>query len=187
MSSSNNGISIPTLTSLNYLSWASKMHAYLQAEGFWFAIRNEHPAPAAEDEDTKAIECWDDGNDQAIGHLILRMENYIANKYSTMEIAKEIWDNLEVQYSKPSITSIYIEFKALINTNIPDGNHPTPAFVKLTAHFQCLKEFKFEVSKKIQVLLVLAKLPSYMNVVTHLINLAADKDASTASTVTVSS
>ena len=129
MSSSNDGISIPTLTRPNYLSWAPKMCAYLQAKGFWLAIRNEHPAPTAGDEDTKAIECWDDGNDQAIGHLILRMENRITNKYSTMETTKEIWDNLEVQYSKPSITSIYMEFKALINTNIPDGNHPAPAFV----------------------------------------------------------
>ena len=129
MFSSNNGISIPTLTGPNYLSWAPKMCAYLQAKGFWFAIWNECPAPAAEDEDTKAIECWDDGNDQAVGHLILRTGNHITNKYSTMKTAKEIWDDLEVQYSKLSIASVYIEFKALINTNIPDGNHPAPAFV----------------------------------------------------------
>ena len=90
MSSSNNSITIPTLTGPNYLSWAPKMHAYLQAKGFWFAIQNEHPAPIINDEGTKAIECWDDGNDQAIGHLILRMDNHIANKYSTMETAKEI-------------------------------------------------------------------------------------------------
>ena len=122
MSSSNDGISILTLTSPNYLSWAPKMHVYLQAKDFWFTIWNECPAPATEDEDTKAIERWDDGNDQTIGHLILRMDNHIANKYSIMETAKEIWDNLETQYSKPSITSIYTEFKVLIDTNIPDGN-----------------------------------------------------------------
>ena len=84
--------------------------------------------------------------------------NHIANKYSNMETAREIWDNLEAQYSKPSIVFVYTEFKALIHTNIPDGNHPAPAFAKLTVHFQHLKEFKFEVSKEIQVLLVLAKL-----------------------------
>ena len=38
------------------------MCAYLQAKDFWFTIRDECPAPATEDEDTKAIECWDDGN-----------------------------------------------------------------------------------------------------------------------------
>ena len=76
-----------------------------------------------------------------MGHLILRMEGHIANKYSHMDITKDIWDVLEVQYSKPSITSIYTEFKAIINTNIQDGNHPAPTFAKLTAHFQCLKEF----------------------------------------------
>ena len=186
MSSSNDSITITTLTGPNYLSWAPKMHAYHQAKCFWFTIRNERPAPAAKDEDTKAIKHWDDGNDQATGHLILRMDNHIANKYSTMETAKEIWDDLEAQYFKPSIASIYMEFKVLINTNIPDGNHPAPAFTKLMAHFQCLKEFKFEVSKEIQALLVLAKLPSYMNVITHLINLAADKDASTTSSFTSS-
>lgn len=46
-----------------------------------------------------------------------------------METAKEIWDDLETQYSKPFIASIYMKFKALINTNIQDGNHPTPTFV----------------------------------------------------------
>ena len=186
MSSSNNSITIFTLTGPNYLSWASKMCAYLQAKGFWFTIRNECPAPAAEDEDTKAIKHWDDGNDQAIGHLILRMDNHITNKCSTMETTKEIWDDLEVQYSKPSIASVYMKFKVLIDTNIPDSTHPAPPFVTLMVHFQCLKEFKFKVSKEIQALLILAKLPSYMNVVTYLINLAVDKDASTASSSTSS-
>ena len=63
MSSSNDSITITTLTGPNYLSWASKMCAYLQTKDFWFTIRNERPAPATEDEDTKAIECWNDGND----------------------------------------------------------------------------------------------------------------------------
>ena len=65
-----------------------------------------------------------------------------------METAKDIWDDLGIQYFKPSITSVYMEFKALIDTNIPDGNHPAPAFMKLTAHFQCLKEFKFKVPRR---------------------------------------
>ena len=60
--------------------------------------------------------------------------------------------------------------------NIHNSNHPAPAFMKLMAHFQHLKEFKFKVSKEIQALLILAKLPPYMNVVTHLINIAVDKN-----------
>ena len=178
MSSSKDGLSVSTLTGPNYLSWALKMHTYLQAKGFWFAIQAECPSPAADDQGTKAIEHWNDGNDQAMGHLILRMEGHIANKYSHMDTAQKIWNVLEAQYSKPSIASIYMEFKVMIDTNIPDGNHPVPAFVKLMAHFQHLKEFKFKVSKEIQALLVLAKFPSYMNVITHLINITGDKDAS---------
>ena len=46
MSSSNDGLSVPTLTGPNYLSWASKMCAYLQAKDFWFAIWAECPSPA---------------------------------------------------------------------------------------------------------------------------------------------
>ena len=61
------------------------------------------------------------------------MESHIANKYSHMVTAKEFGDMLESQYSKPSIASVYIEFKVMIDTNMPDGNHPAPAFVKLTA------------------------------------------------------
>ena len=118
MSSSKDGLSVSTLTGPNYLSWALKMHTYLQAKGLWFAIQAECPLPAADDQGTKAIEHWNDGNDQAMGHLILRMEGHIANKYFHMDTAQEIWNVLEAQYSKPSIASIYMEFKVMIDTNI---------------------------------------------------------------------
>ncbi|KIK82358.1 hypothetical protein PAXRUDRAFT_153860 [Paxillus rubicundulus Ve08.2h10] len=52
--------------------------------------------------------------------------------------------------------------------------NPAPAFAKMTVHFTCLKEFKYKIPNRVQVMIVLAKLPQYMNVVAHLLNINLD-------------
>ena len=56
MSFSNDGISVPTLSGSNYLSWALKMHAYLQPKDFWFTIWAEHSSPTTDNKGMKAID-----------------------------------------------------------------------------------------------------------------------------------
>ncbi|KIK82637.1 hypothetical protein PAXRUDRAFT_153578 [Paxillus rubicundulus Ve08.2h10] len=65
-----------------------------------------------------------------------------------------------------------MEFKVILDTQIPENSHSAPTFAKLTVHFACLKEFKYEIPKgRVERDVVLAKVPQYMNVVPHLLNL----------------
>ncbi|KAF8548218.1 hypothetical protein OG21DRAFT_1489571 [Imleria badia] len=180
MSSSNDGITIPKLSGPNYLSWAPQMKAYLRTKGLWVAIRTDRN-DGTDDDDIKAAEKWDDANDQAMGHLLLRMEPAIANRYVPAISMGDIWKDQREAYAKPSIATVYMEFHSLLNTNIPKENHPAPSFAKINAHFACLKEYDYEIFDKVQAMIVLAKVPKYMDIVAHLLNIAQDAPPSAAS------
>ncbi|KIK90737.1 hypothetical protein PAXRUDRAFT_14179 [Paxillus rubicundulus Ve08.2h10] len=176
MSSNNNllATTVPTLNGSNYLAWAPKMTNFLWACGFNWVLRNTCPAESEEGTEQSWIDEWDNTNDCALGHILLNMNDHLGSRYQACGTAKEVWDGLNSQFAKPSITSIYMEFKAMMDTPIPEASHPAPAFAKMTAHFVCLKEFKHEIPNSVQAMIVLAKLLQYMNVVAHLLNINLD-------------
>ncbi|KIK81090.1 hypothetical protein PAXRUDRAFT_156923 [Paxillus rubicundulus Ve08.2h10] len=171
MASNSNSLAldVPTLTSLNYLVWAPKMTNVLWASRLNWVLRKTHPEESEEGSDQTKVNEWDNTNN--FGVPVLDFTVFCHQGYST---AKEVWDGLESQFAKPSITSIYMEFKAMMDTTIPEGNHPAPAFAKITAHFVHPKEFKYDIPYRVQVMIILAKFPQYMNVVAHLLNINPD-------------
>ncbi|KIK89215.1 hypothetical protein PAXRUDRAFT_14394 [Paxillus rubicundulus Ve08.2h10] len=150
------------------------MTNFLQASGLAWVLRKTCPEEGEEGAEQTKVDKWDDTNDHALGHILLKMDAHLSQQYQGYSTAKEVWDGLEPQFTKPSIASIYMEFKEMIDTSIPEANHPAPAFAKMTAHFARLKEFKYEIPNGVQVVIVLAKLPQYMNVVAHLLNINLD-------------
>ncbi|KAF9226997.1 hypothetical protein BS17DRAFT_813937 [Gyrodon lividus] len=102
---------------------------------------------------------WDNNNDHTLGHILLKMDTNLANHYQDKETAAVVWSGLETQFSNVSVTSIFIEFKAMMDTTIPENQCPAPTFSKMTVHFAHLKEFKYKVPDKVQVMIVLTKVP----------------------------
>ncbi|KIK75740.1 hypothetical protein PAXRUDRAFT_171885 [Paxillus rubicundulus Ve08.2h10] len=176
MASNSNSLifAIPNLNGSNYLAWAPKMTNFLQASGLVWVLRKPCPEEGEEGVEQTKVNKGDDTNDHALGHILLKMDAHLSQRYQSYGTAKEVWDGLESQFAKPSLTSIYMELKAMMDTSIPEANHPAPAFAKMTAHFVCLKEFKYEIPNRIQAMIVLAKLLQYMNVVTQLLNINSD-------------
>ena len=123
-------------------------------------------------ESTTAEDNWDNDNDKALRHMLLKIETHLANKWQLKDTAKEIWDGLEAQFSKTSISFIYMEFKVMMDTIIPKNNHPSPSFAKLTHHFTHLKEYKYDIPSNVQAMIVLAKLPQYMDIIAQLLNMS---------------
>ncbi|KAF9218279.1 hypothetical protein BS17DRAFT_652001, partial [Gyrodon lividus] len=82
--------------------------------------------------------------------------------------ASSIWNTLKDKYGQPSIAATYAEFKAMLDMPIPSHEHPTPAFGKINAHFTQLADVNFEISPKVQAMILLSKLPSSMDTITHL-------------------
>ncbi|KIK82741.1 hypothetical protein PAXRUDRAFT_68264, partial [Paxillus rubicundulus Ve08.2h10] len=131
---------IPTLNSSNHLTWAPKMTKFLQASGLNWVIRKTRPEEGGQGIEQSKVDKWDNTNDCALGHILLKMDAHLSSRYQGYGTAKEAWDGLESQFAKPFIASIYMEFKVMMDTSIPEANHPAPALSKMTAHFACLKE-----------------------------------------------
>ncbi|KAF9224256.1 hypothetical protein BS17DRAFT_641448, partial [Gyrodon lividus] len=102
------------------------------------------------------------------GNLHLCLAPNILAKVLSKTTAASIWDTLKDEYGKPSIGATYTEFKAMLDTLIPSHEHLAPAFSKINAHFACLMDVDFEISPKVQAIILLAKFLSLMDTIAHL-------------------
>jgi hypothetical protein len=117
MSSSFNNLfaSLSILSGANYKDWAAQMKPYLMSQGVFCVISGKEDA----DSDT-----YNAHNEKAIGTLVLQMAPTLHQKWQSVEEAKDIWDGLKAQFSTPSLAVVYGEFKKLMDSQIPAGNHP---------------------------------------------------------------
>ncbi|KAF9222261.1 hypothetical protein BS17DRAFT_637200, partial [Gyrodon lividus] len=106
---------------------------------------------------------------QAIGNLRLCLTPNILAKVLSKTTAARIWSTLKDEYGKPGITATYAEFKAMLDMLIPLHNHPASAFSKINAHFARLEDVDFEISPKVQAMILLSKLLSSMDTIAQLI------------------
>ncbi|KAF9223953.1 hypothetical protein BS17DRAFT_655586, partial [Gyrodon lividus] len=111
---------------------------------------------------------WNHHNTQAISNLHLCLTPNILAKVLLKTTASSIWSSLKEEYGTPGIATTYVEFKAMLDTLIPLHEHPTPAFSKINVHFAQLADTDFEISPKVQAMILLAKLPSSMDTIAHL-------------------
>jgi hypothetical protein len=163
MSSSSNNLftSLPTLLGANYKDWAAQMKPYLMSQGVFRVVSGK--------EDTDS-DSYDAHNEKAIGTLVLKMAPTLHQKWQSVEDAKDIWDGLKAQFSTPLLTIVYGKFKRLMDSQIPEGNHPAPSFAAINNHFALLREYNYPINERPQVMIVMAKLPPYMDVMTQLLN-----------------
>jgi hypothetical protein len=180
MSSSSNNLfaSLPTLSGANYKDWAAQMKPYLMSQGVFRVVSGK------EDEDSNT---FDAHNEKAIGTLILKMAPTLHQKWQNLEHTKEIWEGLKAQFSTPLLAVVYGEFKKLMDSQIPAGNHPAPSFAAINNHFTLLREYNYPIDERTQVMIVMAKLPPYMDVMMQLLNaksVESTKDVEVDETIT---
>jgi hypothetical protein len=163
MSSSSNILfaSLPILSGVNYKNWAAQMKPYLMLQGVFCIISGK------EDEDS---DTYNAHNKKAIRTLILKMAPILHQKWQNIENTKDIWEGLKNQFSIPSLAIVYGEFKKLMDSQIPASNHPAPTFASINNHFALLREYNYPIDEQMQVMIVMAKLPPYMDVMTQLLN-----------------
>jgi len=184
---------VPVLNGPNYQTWEPLMRAYLQGNDVWFAIVGDvivlqHPAKTISrklsdgteesmvvpDKDKAPVnldefKSWAKENYKALGKINLRLHESIRYKYSSIEIAKTLWDRLKDEFGKPGITAIYHEFKGALSTNLPENGNPSTALNKLLGHFGHMADAECSVPEHLKCLVVLAKLPSTMDHVAQMI------------------
>ncbi|KAF9223492.1 hypothetical protein BS17DRAFT_655243, partial [Gyrodon lividus] len=161
---------VPVFTGTNWLAWYPQMELFLMAQGLYHIITDKCPSPNEEDDNTTDITKWNHHNTQAIGNLCLCLAPNILVKVLLKTTASSIRSSLKEEYGTPGIAATYMEFKAMLDTLIPSHEHPAPAFSKINAHFVRLTDVDFEISPKVQAMILLAKLPSSMDAIAHLIS-----------------
>jgi len=162
---------VPILTGPNYQQWAPAMTSYLLSQGQWEVIDELAPSPiayrAATDDlpevegNEDKCEKWKKTSYKAVGNIRLRLDPNIQYKYRTEMDPEKLWTALEKDYGKVGVTSIYLEFKKVLELRIPDNSDPTPALDRIVSHFGRLSEAEVELPEHLQALITMAKIPPY--------------------------
>ncbi|KAF9228871.1 hypothetical protein BS17DRAFT_690989, partial [Gyrodon lividus] len=139
------------------------------AQGLYYVITDECPSPNAENNNASNISKWNHHNTQAIGNLRLCLVPNILAKVLSKTTMACIWSTLKDEYGKSGVTATCAEFKAMLDTPIPSYEHPAPAFRKINTHFAQCEDVDFEISPKVQAMILLSKLPSSMDTIAQLI------------------
>ncbi|KAF9220159.1 hypothetical protein BS17DRAFT_821035 [Gyrodon lividus] len=159
---------IPVFIGANWLAWYPLMELFLMAQGLYYVITDECPSPNEENDNATDIFKWNHHNTQAIGNICLHLTPNILAKVLSKTTAAQIWSTLKNKYGTPSIATTYAEFKAMLDMPIPLHKHPAPAF-----------NAEFEISPKVQAMILLTKLLSSMDTISHLISQSQETLTST--------
>ena len=162
---------VPLLDGANtWLSWEAAMQSYLEAQGLWRHMQKGPPSPVSTDakpEDQRyyneKLDKFEEADSKAKGSIKLHLHQSIASQLKAEKTAKEIWDTLAKTYGVPGPSMAYVELRKAINIVVPDNANPTPAVNAMIAHFSRLGEMSFEIPKRVQCLILLARLSSTMD------------------------
>jgi len=168
---------VPTLKGPNYLQWAPLITSYLRTISAWWAITTDEPAAENDDVTGKVtnqarIDFWHDTNDKCLGTFTMTIDPNLIHPFEGNKTASDTWKALKDKFSTLSTASKYLEFKAMYNTTIPEDSHPQAAFTKIRKHLDLLWNYQCDVPTTLQSLLILAKLPRYMDVFTQILNMS---------------
>ena len=164
------------LTGPNYLEWADNMEAYLQLNSQWSPMTKTKPSTSSDADKAKS---WDDTNTHAMGSIKLCLTPSICTAVAAKTMVKQIWDYLKEMYGKPSIPTIYQDFRAAINLTIPTEANPITVLDQLESHFQQLITNKFDVPQHIQGMMLMSKLPLTMDTTIQVYMSGLTSDATT--------
>jgi hypothetical protein len=152
---------VPVLDGSNYQQWAAAMQSYLMAQGLWRCTKSGVTPPSVgtsteevEVKDSKGkgttievtkitnqneVEKWYKASEKAIGSIHLRLAENIRLQFDDITIPATLWKKLQEMYRKPGMSCAFTEFKAVMDTVIPNRVDPGPALATIQAHFSQLE------------------------------------------------
>jgi hypothetical protein len=167
---------VPVLDGTNYRNWAVMMQSFLQMQEIWEVVDGAHRMPAALDPSATAAQtaaynvaytAWNSADNKAIGAITLRITPSLRHYRAANQTACIFWANLKTAFGAPSMSSIYSDFKAVINTKLSGGN-PIPKMECIATLFNRLVANNFTIAANLQGLILLAALPSKWDSVAQL-------------------
>ena len=187
---------VPVLDGPNFKQWAPLMRSFLMAQGQWVILSRDCPTPdwqakTVTDEDGTSTtvddkaeppvnheeyDKWQETNAKGLGNILLCCHPEIQYKYGEAKYATVLWRNLDEEYGKPGIIAAYVELRHALDTKVPSDSDPTVALNKITGHFGRVVDAGFDIPQNVQALILLAKLPSYMDSTVQVLTQKVDTD-----------
>ena len=168
---------VPVLTGVNYVLWRLAIKAYLQSTGHTWVMEIAKPDPI----DSKSTNVqvahyigWTKANDLIVGSVNMHLSDALCQCFKSKVLAVELLKALDKEFATIGITAAYGLFKELLDLRIPDSSHPSPAFSKAETLFTRLKATGYEFNERCQAMMLLAKLPPSMDIVTQIFTQAKD-------------
>ena len=166
---------VPVLNGTNYQQWSSVMQSFLMSQGQWRCTKEGADSPnvgtitkTEEDGTTTTVTTgeaevtsWKEDAEKALGNIHLHLHHTIGYQFNDVEDPSTLWETLKAKYGPVSLTHAFVEFKAIMDTAIPNGVDPSLALDKIMSHYVRLNNMDCEIPKKILSMMLLAKAPPF--------------------------
>ena len=142
---------------ITFQKWKPCMMAYIMSTRDSYIFWKDHLVENSMD--------WNITNTKVARNIILHISNIIYIKILELETTKEMWEMLQTEYGTLGVTVAFSLFKSILDLHILSDQHPEKVLDQLQMYFVELKDAKFELPTKTQIMPLLAKLPSNMEAV----------------------
>ena len=173
---------VPVLNGTNYQQWSSVVQSFLMSQGQWRCTKEGADSPnvgtitkTEEDGTTTTVTTgeaevasWKEDAEKALGNIRLRLHHTIGYQFNEVDNPADLWEILKKKYGAPGMTKAFVEFKAIMDTVIPNGVDPSPALDKIMSHHARLTNMDWDIPKKILAMMLLSKAPSSMETIVQM-------------------
>ena len=153
------------------------MKAYLQSTGHTWVMEITKPDSInfkSTDAQMAHYIGWTKANNSIFRSVNMHLSDALHQHFEGKVLAAELLKALDDEFATIRITAAYMLFKELLDLHIPDSSHPLPAFSKAETLFMWLKATGYKFSKKCQAMMLLAKLPPSMDIITQMFTQVKD-------------
>ena len=173
---------VPIFNGTNYQQWSLAMQSFLMSQGQWKCTKEGADSPNVgtitkieEDGTTTTVTTgeakvtsWKEDAEKALGNIRLRLHHTIGYQFNEVSDPADLWEILKKKYGAPGMTKAFVEFKAIMDTMIPNGVDPSPALDKIMSHYAHLTNMDWDIPKKILAMILLSKAPSSMETIVQM-------------------
>ena len=154
---------VPVINGTNYCDWAVLMQSYLQMQELWEIVGGTYRMPMQPAQDTSALDVaaareafteWNKVDNKATGAIMLRNTASLRQYHSANMSARTFWGNLKTAFGTASQSTVYVDFKLLINTKLSGGN-PIPEMEHMAMLIDHLTTNSLTLADNLQALILL--------------------------------
>ena len=158
---------IAKLTNENYESWKLEIEFLLVREGLWrFIVPGVKPELAENSANAAELAAWDEGDQKARATIGLFLTRSQHGHIRATRTAKEVWQNLQKQHEKKSLTWKVHLLKRICDLKFQDGDDIEEHLVQFENLFEKLANAGTKLDGDLQVILVFRSLPSSFDALT---------------------